>query len=118
MADHKRPNTVQTVLNECGMSLYVSYVVFFLFTVRLFLGLALCWVAGSAFAAKRPAPALDEKFTPAQVREDFRVLRSALEKLHPGLHLHTPKAELKQLLGHFDHQIQQMQVTQLQIILV
>ena len=65
--------------------------------VRLFIGLVLCWVAGSAFAAKRPAPALDEKFTPVQLREDFRVLRSALEKLHPGLHLHTPKAELKQL---------------------
>ena len=63
--------------------------------LRLFIGLVLCWVAGSAFAAKRPAPALDEKFTPVQLREDFRVLRSALEKLHPGLHLHTPKAELK-----------------------
>jgi hypothetical protein len=68
------------------------------FHVRLFLGLALCWLGDPVvFAAKRPAPALAEKFTPAQVREDFRVLRSALEKLHPGLHLHTPKAELKQL---------------------
>jgi len=67
------------------------------FHVRLFLGLVLCWSAGSVCAAKRSAPALQGKFTLAQVREDFRVLRSALEKLHPGLHLHTPKAELKQL---------------------
>jgi hypothetical protein len=34
------------------------------------------------------------QFTPEQLREDFRVLRQALEQGHPGIYRYTPRAEL------------------------
>ena len=37
---------------------------------------------------------LSTKFTPGQLREDFRVLRQSLEEAQPGLYRHTSKNEL------------------------
>jgi len=41
----------------------------------------------------RPAPTLDQTFQPEQMKEDLKVLRTALEEGHPGLHLYTHKDE-------------------------
>ncbi|SVD53127.1 uncharacterized protein METZ01_LOCUS405981, partial [marine metagenome] len=46
---------------------------------------------------KKSFPKLDQVFTPEKLKEDFRVLQAALEKLHPGLHLYTPKEKFDQL---------------------
>ena len=50
-------------------------------------------------AAKRNKsfPKLDQVFAPEKLKEDFRVLQDALEKLHPGLYLYTPKEKFDQL---------------------
>ena len=50
-------------------------------------------------AAKRNKsfPKLDQVFAPEKLKEDFRVLQDALEKLHPGLYLYTPKKKFDQL---------------------
>jgi hypothetical protein len=50
--------------------------------------------------SKRPAPqaaaASLERVPPEKLREDFRILRGALEEGHPGIYRYTPKAELDQ----------------------
>ena len=46
---------------------------------------------------KKSFPKLDQVFTPEKLQEDFRVLQDALEKLHPGLYLYTPKEKFDQL---------------------
>jgi hypothetical protein len=44
-----------------------------------------------------PAPASSPERVPAEkLREDFRILRGALEEGHPGIYRYTPKAELDQ----------------------
>ena len=50
-------------------------------------------------AAKRNKsfPKLDQVFAPGKLKEDFRVLQDALEKLHPGLYLYTPQEKFDQL---------------------
>jgi Peptidase family S41 len=40
---------------------------------------------------------LSTEFAPAQLREDFRVLRQSLEEAHPGLYRHISKNELDRL---------------------
>jgi hypothetical protein len=54
--------------------------------------------AGEAPAAKKaatPAPALAaDPVPPQKLREDFRILRAALEEGHPGIYRYTPKKEL------------------------
>ena len=42
-------------------------------------------------AATRTAPD-SGKLTPEQLREDFAILRGALEEAHPGIYRYTPKA--------------------------
>lgn len=39
----------------------------------------------------------DKKFTAAQLREDFMLLRTALEEAHAGLYFYTPKEEMDRL---------------------
>jgi hypothetical protein len=46
---------------------------------------------------KKSFPKLDQMFAPEKLKEDFRVLQNALEKLHPGLYLYTPKEKFDQL---------------------
>ena len=46
---------------------------------------------------KKSFPTLDQIFAPEKLQEDFRVLQDALEKLHPGLYLYTPKEKFDQL---------------------
>ena len=50
-------------------------------------------------AAKRNKsfPKLDQVFASGKLKEDFQVLQDALEKLHPGLYLYTPKEKFDQL---------------------
>jgi len=57
-------------------------------------------VALPAEAAKgrRAVPALGEVLPAEKLREDFRILRSALERIHPALYLYTPKADFDRLL--------------------
>ena len=50
-----------------------------------------------AVAAKRKVPTLDQNFTPAQLQEDLKVLRDAMEQVHPALYLYSPKAEFDTL---------------------
>ena len=49
-------------------------------------------------AAKKPDPSPPasslERVPPEKLREDFRILRGALEEGHPGIYRYTPKAEL------------------------
>ena len=63
------------------------------------------WAAGNSCAsqpatidakkATTPEPAkLPEPVPPEKLREDFRILRQALEEGHPGIYRYTPKAEL------------------------
>lgn len=42
---------------------------------------------------------LSTKFTPGQLREDFRVLRQSLEEAQPGLYRHTSRGELDRLFS-------------------
>jgi hypothetical protein len=42
---------------------------------------------------------LTAKFTPGQLRDDFRVLRKSLEEAHPGLYRQTSKGELDRLFS-------------------
>jgi hypothetical protein len=48
--------------------------------------------------SKAPAPLVPaaslERVPPEKLREDFRILRGALEEGHPGIYRYTPKAEL------------------------
>jgi hypothetical protein len=51
----------------------------------------------SAESRKLATPAPDsasERVSPEKLREDFRILRGALEEGHPGIYRYTPKAEL------------------------
>ena len=50
-------------------------------------------------AAKRNKsfPKLDQVFAPEKLQEDFRVLKGAMEQLHPGLYLYTPRDKFDQL---------------------
>src|SRR5260370_31992161 len=48
--------------------------------------------------AATPAPAAAlERLPPEKLREDFRILRRALEEGHPGIYRYTPRAELDQV---------------------
>ena len=49
------------------------------------------YFSSEAAKRKRPVPKLDEVIAPEKLREDFRIVREALEKAHPGLYLYTPK---------------------------
>ncbi len=62
--------------------------------IHAWLGIGL-FVAGLCIPAKA---ALEEQFTVAQLREDCRVLRAALEQLHAGLYLHTSREEMDKAL--------------------
>ena len=68
-------------------------------TTRIILGglVLSCFTAGTGEAAKskknRLTPALEQSFTPEKLKEDFNVLRQALEGGHPGLYLYTSKDE-------------------------
>lgn len=68
-------------------------------TTRIILGglVLSCFTAGTGEAAKskknRLTPALEQSFTPEKLKEDFKVLRQALEGGHPGLYLYTSKDE-------------------------
>jgi hypothetical protein len=46
---------------------------------------------------KRRTPALEEVLPTEKLREDFRILRSALEQIHPALYLYEPKADFDRL---------------------
>ena len=49
------------------------------------------YFSSEAAKRKRTVPKLDEVFAPEKLREDFRIVREAMEKAHPGLYLYTPK---------------------------
>jgi hypothetical protein len=53
-------------------------------------------VAESKKVAARGAAAAIERVPPEKLREDFRILRGALEEGHPGIYRFTAKAELDQ----------------------
>tara|TARA_B100001971_G_scaffold212200_1_gene241679 strand:- start:1470 stop:2942 length:1473 start_codon:yes stop_codon:yes gene_type:complete len=55
------------------------------------------YFSGEAAKRKRPVPQLNEVFAPEKLREDFRVVREAMEKAHPGLYLYTPKEKFEGL---------------------
>ena len=55
------------------------------------------YFSGEAAKRKRPVPRLDEVFAPEKLREDFRVVREAMEKAHPGLYLYTSKEKFDKL---------------------
>jgi hypothetical protein len=57
------------------------------------LGLTLCATSCEPKQAATPASAT---VPPDKLREDFRILRGALEEGHPGIYRYTPKAELDQ----------------------
>src|SRR5215813_5523346 len=42
-------------------------------------------------------PKSAERVPPDKLREDFRILRGALEEGHPGIYRYTPKSELDRL---------------------
>ena len=46
---------------------------------------------------KESFPKLDQVFAPEKLKEDFQILQGALEQLHPGLYLYTPKNKFDQL---------------------
>jgi hypothetical protein len=50
--------------------------------------------AGAKRPATSAAPPIPERVGPEKLREDFRILRGALEEGHPGIYRYTPKAEL------------------------
>ena len=66
-------------------------------TSQAVLALLFLFAGLPAVAAKRKVPSLDQKFTPAQLQEDLRVLRNAMEQVHPALYLYSPKAEFDAL---------------------
>ena len=51
-----------------------------------------------AAKGQRAVPALGEVLPAEKLREDFRILRSALEQIHPALYLYAPKADFDRLL--------------------
>ena len=62
----------------------------------------LIFIAGLPFSSegakrKKPVPRLDEEIAAAKLREDFAVLREALEKAHPSLYLYTSKEKFDKL---------------------
>jgi hypothetical protein len=60
---------------------------------RLVLSLAVGFAVVSAIGAQNPS-APPQKFTPDQLREDFRIARRSLEEGHSGIYRYTAKAEL------------------------
>jgi hypothetical protein len=76
---------------------------------RFFL-VALCSLVGSGTLHSRvsqplipeskkgatPAPASAEQVASEKLREDFRILRQALEQAHPGIYRYTPEAKMNQ----------------------
>ena len=46
---------------------------------------------------RKPEPKLDETFSSKQLKQDLSVLRTVLEKGHPGLYLYTSKQEFDEL---------------------
>src|SRR5262249_41622227 len=52
--------------------------------------------AASKPAAARATVGAPEPVPPEKLREDFRILRSALEEGHPGIYRYTPKEVLDQ----------------------
>ncbi len=63
----------------------------FLFTALTAFFLTGFYFSSEAAKRKRPVPKLDEVIAPEKLCEDFRIVREALEKAHPGLYLYTPK---------------------------
>src|ERR1700730_7597795 len=59
---------------------------------RLVLSLAVGVAVVSAIGAQNPS-APPQKFTPDQLREDFRIARRSLEEGHSGIYSYTAKAE-------------------------
>ena len=55
------------------------------------------YFSSEAAKRKRPVPKLDEVFAPEKLREDFRIVREAMEKTHPGLYLYTAKEKFDKL---------------------
>jgi hypothetical protein len=71
-------------------------------TRRLLLAVMTVVLLGIGFpteAAKgrRTVPALGEVLPAEKLREDFRILRSALEQIHPALYLYKPRENLDRL---------------------
>jgi hypothetical protein len=61
----------------------------------LMLTVLFAWGATVPAGSEAPKPAAAPKAVPAdKLREDFRVLRGALEEGHPGIYRYTPKTEL------------------------
>ena len=65
---------------------------------------ALIFIASLPFSSeaakrKKPVPQLDEEITVSKMREDFAVLRDALEKAHPSLYLYTSKEKFDKLFA-------------------
>ena len=50
--------------------------------------------AESKQAATRAPAGAPEPVPPEKLREDFRILRGALEEGHPGIYRYTPKQEM------------------------
>ena len=68
------------------MNILYSFCLIFLFSL----------LAPSAFAQEQSTSILDQKFTVAQLQEDFDVFRRNVENYQPGLYQYTPKEELDQ----------------------
>ena len=60
------------------------------------------YFSSEAAKRKRLVPQLDEIFAPDKLREDFRIVREAMEKAHHGLYLYTPKEKFD---GLFDEAV-------------
>lgn len=70
----------------------------------LFSLVCLCGVVLSASCRGGYDPSA--RFSPDELREDFRVLRRSLEEGHPGLYRHTDKAELDRLFSEAEGALQ------------
>jgi hypothetical protein len=56
----------------------------------------LCSISAKVFESRNEAFDPEKKFTPEQLKSDFKLLRDALEEGHGGLYYYTPKEELDQ----------------------